>query len=414
MTKAVVCFVVLSMGILMVLGCSQTSPVDIELQPAFERSNDLNGHVLWGYYQIYIDPAGPTVEVTPLRQVEKHFNVKPFVNPPKCYDCIQIQPTGPYQDHILPLNITLKNPELVTGYDVRGTLISDDTNAYLDNPDSYTDLFDNGGPININPFKAYAKFEDDRAFGPGTSFMEHYDLYLSKFSKVAVIGYAVDASWPSRAKEPYEVKLGYSYGDLDNYGFDTITIGVEVHAAGDDIDEVLLDCSSLGFSEDITLAHKTGSFWEASFKNTPLAGSGDYECLVKAGTSSSIKYLYNYITLTVIEGTPPLSLLDDVQPIYDNNCITCHQSTAPPLDLDLSTGNAYSNTVNVDSVQSSYKRIIPEGSIDSYLIAKITGGHQYLPFLGSGDRMPKTGPPYLSEDDISLISSWVDQGALDN
>jgi hypothetical protein len=415
MTKAAYFFLIIVIGALVVFGCSQASPVIPTLQPAADRTTDSDEHMLWGYYRFYIDPAGATVSIIPVRQVEKHYNVKTFLNPPNCNDCITIQPTGPYNNQIIPLDITLKNPEAVTGYDVRGILLSDDAGAYLNNPDSYTGLFDNGGLVNINPFKAYAKTETDRAFGPGASFTEHYDIFLSTFGKVAVVDYAVDASWPSRAKEPYDLKFSYSYGALDNYGYQTITIGVEVHADNDDVDEVLIDCSSMGFAQDILFMQTTATeFWEASFENTPLAGTGNYECLLKASTESSAKYLYNYVEITVIEGNPPKSLQNDIQPIFDDNCILCHQSTLPPLGLDLTEGNAYSNTVNVDSEQSSFKRIAPDVAMDSYLVGKIVGIHQFLPFLGSGDRMPKNGPPYLSTDEIQLIKDWIDQGALDN
>ena len=406
--------IILAIVTLVLVSCSHGSPVNPQLQPALDRVNDLDGHVLWGYYKIYIDPAGPTVNVLPARQVEKHFNVKQFVNPPKCNDCLKIKVTGPFLNHILPVDITLKNPEMISGYDVRGILLSDDAGAYLDNPDCYTDLFDNGGPIDINPFKAYAKSEDNRAFGPGESFMEHYDLYLSKFGKVATIDYAVDASWPTRAKEPYDVKYSYSYGQLDKYGYDTITLGFEAYAAGDDVIEVLLDCSSMGFPSDISVTQIAPSTWETSFENTPLADAGDYTCLVKAKSASSNRYLFNYLIVTVVEGTPPLSLQDDIQPILNSHCTLCHQAPGAPLNLVITTGDTYANTVGVDSDQSPVKRITAGDPLNSYLIAKIRGVQMMLPYIGSGDRMPKGGPPWVDPDDENTISEWILQGALDN
>ncbi len=408
--------IVLAIGMLAVASCSQGSPVNTQLQPALDRANDLDGHVLWGYYRLYIDPSGPTVDIVPVRNVEKHFNVKAFVNPPKCNDCIKIKPTGPFIDNILPLDITLKNPEQIKGYDVRGILLSDDTGADLDNPDSYTGLFDNGGPININPFKAYAKSEDDRGFGPGESFMEHYDLFLSKFKKVAVIDYAVDASWPTRAKEPYRFSTPDTPLNLDSNGDWTVQIYVGVFAAGEDVDEVWLDCSSLGFSQDLEFEFGGGVMWQIlDFQNTHLASAGEYRCLAKASTASSNKYLYNYVDITVVEDTPIPSLQNDVQPIFDNYCTKCHQGSTPPVGLDLTEGNAFSNTVGVNSFQSSAKRIVPGDPNISYLMGKIGGTHMSNPpFGGSGDRMPQDGPPWMDALDFKMIADWIFEGALDN
>ena len=200
---------ILAIGIFAILGCSQSSPVGVPTQPAFDRTSDWDDHALWGYYRFYLDPAGPTVEVEPLRQVAKHWNVKSFVLPPNCPDCVKVKPTGPYKNNILPITVTLKNPQQIAGYDVRGILISNDEGAYLANPDNYTDLFDDGGPITINPFKAYATIVPNRKFGPGESHEAAFTIYLEKFNKVAIIDYAIDANWPGRAKEPYLISYPF-------------------------------------------------------------------------------------------------------------------------------------------------------------------------------------------------------------
>jgi hypothetical protein len=400
----------LAMAMLTVLACSQITPMEPRPQGASFCPDE---HMLWGYYHLYIDPSGPSVEVVPAKHVMVHKNVKQYLIPPACPDCITIAPTGPYQNSILPLDISLKNPTPLTGYDVRGILLSDDPGAGLVNPDNYTGLFDNGGDVNINPFKAYAKLEDKRKFGAGESYAEHYELYLSKFGKCMKIDYAIDASWPGRAKEPYQIGLPMIIGELDTLGLNTATIEVTVLAAGDDVDEVLADFSSLGFTEDLEFQYIAGSNWELELQNTHLVGVGDYLCLIKASTSSSELYLYSYFYITVVEGIVPVSLQDDVQPILNSYCITCHQSIAPPQELDLTEGNTYSNTVDVDSGQSSVKRVTPGTALMSYLVAKLIGIHELPPFNGSGDRMAKDGS-YLGDEEQQTIMTWIEQGALDN
>ncbi len=52
------------------------------------------------------------------------------------------------------------------------------------------------------------------------------------------------------------------------------------------------------------------------------------------------------------------------------------------------------------------KRIKPGSKEDSYLFHKIAGTH--LTVGGSGLRMPRNGPPYLSDVEIERIGKWID------
>ncbi len=413
MLRTLVLLTVLILICLAVFGCSGNVSNDssVVLPPA--RTQLADDHALWGMFRLYIDPAVPSVEVVSLREASTHANVKAYLNPPSCNDCVTVVPTGPYSGNTLPVNISLRNPTPLTGYDVRGILLSDDPGAYLKNPDNYTDFWDNGGAVNINPFRAFAKANADRSFGPGATYTEPFQLYLSGFGKVAVIDYAVDASWPGRAKEPYVIMNLFINGNIDDVDVGLATLQVEVLSANDDVDEVLIDLSSLGFSEDLALTNSYNNVWEVTFSNDPLAPMGAYVCWVKASTGSSIKFLYQKFTLSVIEGIPPTSLANDVQPIFDEHCIACHQSAGPPEDLDLTEGNTYSNTVNVDSNQSSSKLVLPLATLESYLVAKILGIHDSPPFDGSGQQMPIGDDP-LAFEDTNTIFKWIDEGALDN
>jgi hypothetical protein len=414
MVRALTLVSVLVIGVLVMLGCSNSAPLEFPTAPVTAREADMDGHMLWGYYTLAIDPTVPSVELIPERQAEKHWNVKPFVTPPKCPDCITITPKGPYQDKVLPLSVSLYNPEPLTGYDVRGILISNDEGLTLNNPDDYTTLFDDGPPIELNPFKAFAKTAENRAFASHEEYAQDFNLYLSKFGKINLVNFAVDASWPGRAKEPYEVSMATTIGFLDSYGFEEMSFYIKVLSAGEDIDEVLLDFSSLGFTSEVAMNPVPSSTtWTATISNEHLMPEGQYECWCRASTSSSGLYLYMKFIVTVVVGTAPVSFADDVQPIFNSFCVTCHGPIAPPEELDLSAGNSYSNLVNVDSHESSVKRVTPGDPFMSYLAGKIKGQHLMLPYGGSGDQMPKGGAP-LSGMDISTIESWIGQGALNN
>ena len=196
--------------------------------------------------------------------------------------------------------------------------------ASLANPDNYTDLFDNGGPITINPFKAYAKLVLDRKFSPFESYVEPYLLYLEKIGKVNVLDFAVDASWPGRAKEPYQIDAPIVGGEIDDDGANIVPITVDVFHANNDVSEVWFDFSSMGFENELALTFVSGNTWQLSFQNTEQASAGVYLCIVRAKSSSSNRNLYGYFNLTVTPGAAGVSLATDVQPIFDSYCISCH------------------------------------------------------------------------------------------
>jgi len=113
--------------------------------------------------------------------------------------------------------------------------------------------------------------------------------------------------------------------------------------------------------------------------------------------------------------SPPsgsVSFKNDVQPIFTASCASssCHGGSSPQKGQNLTVGNAFSNIVNVASVEvPSYLRVKPSSSDSSYLYMKITGDSR----IASGTvKMPKGGS--LSSADIQTIKNWIDQGAQNN
>lgn len=104
------------------------------------------------------------------------------------------------------------------------------------------------------------------------------------------------------------------------------------------------------------------------------------------------------------------SLAADIQPLFNKSCAfaNCHDASAA-AGLELSTGKAYANLVNVASVNDPAKvRVIPNDADNSYLYIKIVGD----PNDGTS-RMPISGSP-LSANEIQLIKNWIDAGAKNN
>ncbi len=104
-----------------------------------------------------------------------------------------------------------------------------------------------------------------------------------------------------------------------------------------------------------------------------------------AGLSSCEKYSYKP---PLVDSTQVWHLSTDIQPIFNDNCVSCHGGVRPP---DLRTGNSW---------------------------ASLTGGHfvdqpartslLYLQ-LNSGDHQPRTTAVQKLE-----ILYWIKQGAQNN
>ena len=101
--------------------------------------------------------------------------------------------------------------------------------------------------------------------------------------------------------------------------------------------------------------------------------------------------------------TEDVSFSNDVQPIFDESCISCHPSSG---NLDLTSENSYNQLVNVDASGYSGKRVVPGDADSSILYKKVDGSGAY------GTNMPIGSS--LSADDIATIKQWIEEGAKNN
>lgn len=105
--------------------------------------------------------------------------------------------------------------------------------------------------------------------------------------------------------------------------------------------------------------------------------------------------------------TVDVSYATDIQPIFTNNCVVCHDQSHS-TGLDLRQNMSYDLLVNV--VSSNYApnlRIEPFSLENSVLWHKIRGDDVF------GGIMPPVGTP-LSNFEIEKIESWIELGALNN
>jgi len=98
--------------------------------------------------------------------------------------------------------------------------------------------------------------------------------------------------------------------------------------------------------------------------------------------------------------------------IFDARCApACHSGGGASRGLSLERGLSIRSLVEEPSNEvPELLRIAPGRSIDSYLIVKV------LPSDGRrvGNRMPRNGPPFLSNAEIRGLRRWIDAGATED
>ena len=93
-------------------------------------------------------------------------------------------------------------------------------------------------------------------------------------------------------------------------------------------------------------------------------------------------------------------------------CVGCHTNVGrnPLGGLNLIHDVAFDQLVNVSSTQRpGTLRVVPGNPDASYLIHKLDGRAGIV-----GLRMPRNGPPYLTEGQILIIRRWIEIGAPRN
>jgi len=96
-----------------------------------------------------------------------------------------------------------------------------------------------------------------------------------------------------------------------------------------------------------------------------------------------------------------------VQPIFDANCVACHQAGAAQQGLNLESGSSYAAVVNHRSAVVDRVLVVPGSPATSYLMLKVLGTHGEVG--GKGARMPMVGE--LSPTDVQALRDWIAAGA---
>lgn len=105
-----------------------------------------------------------------------------------------------------------------------------------------------------------------------------------------------------------------------------------------------------------------------------------------------------------------VSFKDDIQPIFNSHCISCHKASLEQSfgELNLEADKSYEELVNTDAfIDATVKRVTPNNATNSVLWQKINTSELY------GTNMPLGADP-LTQYNQNLIETWINEGAQNN
>ncbi len=111
-----------------------------------------------------------------------------------------------------------------------------------------------------------------------------------------------------------------------------------------------------------------------------------------------LPYLVLFVTLYAGSVYAQVDYEEEIQPIFKANCTSCHGGQN---GVNLTSYSAVMNSVGD---QYGTEIVVPGEPDESPLVDKIEPNPQF------GSRMPQ-GRPSLSDDEINLIRTWIEEGA---
>jgi len=128
-------------------------------------------------------------------------------------------------------------------------------------------------------------------------------------------------------------------------------------------------------------------------------------------------FTLNFISCTKQQGPvepeiviSTVSFKDDIQPLFNDYCISCHKASLEGSfgELNLEADKSYEELVNTDAfIDATVKRVLPNNATNSVLWQKINDSGLYE------TNMPMGADP-LTQYNQDLIETWINEGALDN
>ncbi|HEX9745239.1 MAG TPA: hypothetical protein VGB30_07410, partial [bacterium] len=263
---------------------------------------------VWGVYDLSWDGVSDEMTVVLNRNLEQHYNITPWLFPNNIK--LQILDWNT-TTKVLTVAAQIQNPFALDGYDVRGILFNLGEIRLL-NPDDYTKIFDPNDPKVANPFRAYAKGEENRKFYGVNSPPEDHtktEVYEIYFPAGFNVSYMVTASYPGNAEEPYDIVSIETTGKIETDG-GSIDVTIQVLDWQDVTAESVTLLSNPVTGTDVPMTPDGGdpTFWHATIMNDGGAPIGTYEIWVEANDDTSPDSLYNKFDIDITEAIndPPV------------------------------------------------------------------------------------------------------------
>ena len=291
--------------ILSAVGCSTggnpSFPVDNQLQPILQSDGN-SQRIQLGAWFIRYNHDETLLIAEPARVASAHYEITDYLLPPSCDDCliIELLEHDPDENYV-KLKISIRNPTSLTVFDVRGIALTEDDGLRVLNADAYTDLWDDGGQIEINPFRAYANDWPHREILPATAHAKIYEIEYPSFDVLLNTILIFDASWPGNCKEPYAI-TNFQAEDVHLSSTIPVEISVDVFDWQDDVDQVRLYAPEITGDSYTELEHYIDNTWSATIFNQAELGPGVYVFLMSASSSNpGANTLHQYVTITVVD-----------------------------------------------------------------------------------------------------------------
>jgi hypothetical protein len=252
-----------------------------------------------GFWELTVDYSGISAIEISERAAATHMNVKKFLKPPNCSDCIKFSNvTNNTTDKIFQADVTVKNSTAYSGADIRGIVMSNNPAVFLSNPDDYTTLYDKHTPPNINPFRLFGKELPNGTVGPSIEVTEHFEI---KYDAMPfIVQSAVDAIYPISAnREPYIIKNQAIGGDLDTNGSVSRMVECTILDRNKDTGTVSVSSEELGVNIKLDLDPDQANHYIGWLSNTEKKPAGEYKLLISAADSVVPQVLYDYLTVNV-------------------------------------------------------------------------------------------------------------------
>jgi len=189
-------------------GCSKENPVDTgNMDEPYSQVQDmLEGHSLWGLYEVICDSLGDT-EVLPLRTAQFNANVVKFLQPPASpvhMMAVSIAPGSDIASGFWVLDITLRHPffeySQFRGFDVRGIILTEggamgihdptvsyreDSGTRVINADGYTRWWNMMEFTSYNTILGYTEGDMSTPGFTATATVNPYKLFADSLDELA-------------------------------------------------------------------------------------------------------------------------------------------------------------------------------------------------------------------------------------